>query len=46
MYTYISLELVFAPESSIRTGVCCGGGRGDPPETLNGLTRNPLSYTW
>ena len=26
-------------------GVCSGGGRGDPPETLNGLTRNPLSYT-
>ena len=26
-------------------GVCCGGGRGFPPETLNGLTRNPLSCT-
>ena len=26
-------------------GVCSGGGRGFPPETLNGLTRNPLSYT-
>ena len=25
------------------TGVCSRGGRGDPPETLNGLTRNPLS---
>ena len=25
-------------------GVCSGGG-GSPPETLNGLTRNPLSYT-
>ena len=23
-------------------GVCSGGGRGFPPETLNGLTRNPL----
>ena len=23
----------------------CSGGEGLPPETLNGLTRNPLSYT-
>ena len=29
----------------VTTGVCSGGGRGDPPETLNGLTRNPLSST-
>ena len=26
-------------------GVCSGGGRGFPPETLNGLSRNPLSCT-
>ena len=26
--------------------VCSGGGRGDPPETLNGLTCNPLSLWW
>ena len=26
-------------------GVCSGGGRGFPPETLDGLTRNPLSST-
>ena len=26
-------------------GVCSGGGRGFPPESLNGLTRNPLSRT-
>ena len=26
-------------------GVCSGGGRGYPPETLTGLTRNPLNYT-
>ena len=25
-------------------GVCSGGGRGDPPETLKSLTGNPLSY--
>ena len=25
-------------------GVCSGGGPGFPPETLNDLTRNPLSY--
>ena len=27
-------------------GACSGGGQGDPPETLNGLTCNPLSLTW
>ena len=26
--------------------VCSGGGQGDPPEALNGLTCNPLSLSW
>ena len=42
----ISFCLFRLEESSTRTGVCSGGGRGDPPETLNGLTCNPLSSTW
>ena len=41
---YISFLFLRLEESLlVTTGVCSGGGRGDPPETLNGLTRNPLS---
>ena len=46
MYIYIyTLVVCFRLEESITftTGVCSGGGRGDPPETLKGLTRNLLS---
>ena len=35
-----SLPLALLP------GVCSGGGQGDPPDTLNGLTCNLLSLTW
>ena len=40
----LSLLFVFVDETrgvfTFTTGVCSGGGRGDPPETLNGLPRN------
>ena len=45
MYTFLFLVLRLEESLLVTTGVCSGGGRGDPPETLNGLTRNPLSFT-
>ena len=53
IYMYIFIYCSFSFISSFETrgvftfttGVCFGGGRGDPPETLNGLICNPLSPT-
>ena len=51
IHAYISfLLVVFVDSSSLPLawlpGVCSGGGQGDPPDILNGLTCNPLSLTW
>ena len=42
-----SITLIFETRGvfTFTTGACSGGGRGYPPETSNGLTRNPLSST-
>ena len=58
MYTHIVFLFLFGGELVVTQrvfsfkfltrlpGVCSGGGRGDPPETLNCLTCTPLSLWW
>ena len=52
IYTYIYIYILFWPSRSSFQGLdpvarCSLRRRtGDPPETLNGLTCNPLSLTW